>query len=340
MNTFSTFLKQHKWDVIGAAVLVLSGLLALLMPSGDISFTRMIEVIKGANDPAASLILHKVRLPRMLGGLVCGSALSVSGLLLQYAMSNELCSPGIIGINSGAGLFVLLAAIFFPGQMAARGMFAFAGALTSALFVYLIGLKAGASKTRIVLAGVAVSSLMNAGINVIVTLFPETVTDKVAFSLGGLVHIPVTQLKFSGAVTCACCLAAILLAGGLDLFPLGDETAAALGLPVEKYRFACIGVAALLAAAAVSLCGLLGFVGLIIPNVFRMLRVSSAGKKVRLCILWGSSFLIVCDLLAARLFYPYELPAGAVLSCLGAPFFIFVLMRRSRHSGKGGHRYD
>lgn len=332
--------RKYKWEIYGAAALILACLLTLFMPSSDISSGRILAVIRGANDPAASLILLKVRLPRMLGGLVCGSALAVSGLLLQYAMSNELCAPGIMGINSGAGLFVLLSALLFPGRTGAKGLFAFAGALASALFVYLIGLKAGASKTKIVLSGVAVSSLMTAGINVIVTLFPETVTDKVAFSLGGLQYVPVGQLFFSGIITAVCCVAALCQSGGLNLFPLGDETAAALGLPVKAYRFACVALASLLAAAAVSLCGLLGFVGLIIPNIFRMAGVQEAAKRIRLCILWGSAFLIFCDLLAGRLFYPYEVPAGAVLSCLGAPFFIYILMRRPRHSGMGGRRHD
>ncbi|MDO4803499.1 MAG: iron ABC transporter permease [Lachnospiraceae bacterium] len=332
MSTFTSFLGKHKWEIAGISVLIVSCLLSLFAPSEDITLGRIFSVMQGANDPTAALILNKIRLPRMFGGLVCGCALSVSGLLLQYAMSNELCAPGIMGINSGAGLFVLLSALLFPGQVGAKGAFAFAGALLSALCVYLIGLKAGASKTRIILSGVAVSSLMTAGINVIITLFPETVTDKVAFSLGGLQYIPIRQLHFSGIVTAVCCIAALIYSGGLDLFQLGDETAAALGLPVKAYRFACVGLASLLAASAVSLCGLLGFVGLIIPNVFRMLGVPGAGKRIRLCILWGSSFLILCDLLAGRLFYPYELPAGAVLSCIGAPFFILVIMRRTGHT--------
>ena len=331
MNTFSTCFRNHKWTVIGCAVLILACLLALFMPSRDLSFGRVLSVIKGTDDHSAALILYKVRFPRILGGLVCGCALSVSGLLLQYAMSNDLCAPGIMGINSGAGLFVLLSALFFPGRLGVKGIFAFAGALTSAAFVYLIAWKAGASKTRIILSGVAVSSFMTAGINVIVTLFPETVTDKVAFSLGGLQYIPIGQLLFSGIITAVCCVTAFFFSGGLDLFPLGDETAAALGLPVKAYRFACVGLASLLAAAAVSLCGLLGFVGLVIPNIFRILGVHSAAGRILLCILWGSSFLILCDLIAGRLFYPFELPAGAVLSCIGAPFFIFILLRKQTH---------
>ena len=328
MNTFRTCFRNHKWIIIGCGVLGAVCLLALFFPNRDISFGRILSAMKGADDPSAALILYKVRIPRLLGGLVCGCALSVSGLLLQYAMSNDLCAPGIMGINGGAGLFVLLSALIFPGRFGMKGIFAFVGALISSAFVYLIALKAGASKTRIILSGVAVSSFMTAGINVIVTLFPETVTDKVAFSLGGLQYIPIGQLLFSGIITAVCCMTALIFSGGLDLFPLGDETAAALGLPVKAYRFACVGLASLLAAAAVSLCGLLGFVGLIIPNIFRMLGVQSAAVRILLCILWGSSFLILCDLIAGRLFYPYELPAGAVLSCIGAPFFIFILLRK------------
>ena len=159
-----------------------------------------------------------------------------------------------------------------------------------------------------------------------------SVTDKGAFSLGGLQYIPIGQLLFSGIITAVCCVTAFFFSGGLDLFPLGDETAAALGLPVKAYRFACVGLASLLAAAAVSLCGLLGFVGLVIPNIFRMLGVKSAAGRILLCILWGSSFLILCDLIAGRLFYPFELPVGLLLSALGAPFFIFLLARRRRRS--------
>ena len=205
MSMFATCLRNHKWELIGVFALVVTSALALFMPTGDISFGRMLSMLREGNDPAAALILYKVRLPRMLGGLVCGSALSVSGLLLQYAMNNELCAPGVMGINGGAGLFVLISALLFPGQTGMKGAFAFAGALVSTTFVYLISRKAGASRTRIVLAGVAVSSLMTAGINVIVTLFPETVTDKVAFSLGGLQFIPQRQLILSGGITVICC---------------------------------------------------------------------------------------------------------------------------------------
>ena len=147
MSMFATCLRNHKWELIGVFALVVTSALALFMPTGDISFGRMLSMLREGNDPAAALILYKVRLPRMLGGLVCGSALSVSGLLLQYAMNNELCAPGVMGINGGAGLFVLISALLFPGQTGMKSAFAFAGALVATIFVYLISRKAGASRT-------------------------------------------------------------------------------------------------------------------------------------------------------------------------------------------------
>ena len=124
--------------------------------------------------------------------------------------------------------------------------------------------------------------------------------------------------------------AALLLAPGLDLLALGDETAIGLGLDVRRHRVVAIVCAATLAAAAVSVCGMLGFVGLMVPNLVRMAVRCGLRWGLPLCAIWGAVLLVTCDLLARVLFFPYELPAGLLLSLLGAPFFIMLLMRRRR----------
>lgn len=279
------------------------------------------------------LILFKIRIPRTVAALVCGAALSVSGLILQTTLNNTLASPGIIGINSGAGFFVLVVSLIFPFGAFARCLGAFAGAVLAVLIVYFISEKAGVSKTTLILAGVAVSSLMSAGIDVVITLHPEIVADKVAFNLGGFQNISISSLYFAIPVIVAGLLILIFLAGGIDLFALGDETAYGLGLNVRACRIAAILISGILAGCAVSICGLLGFVGLIIPNFVRLAGKANTRSNIFMCIILGADFLMFCDLIARFLFYPYELPVGLFLSCLGSPFFIWMLIRKKKKLG-------
>ena len=277
-------------------------------------------------------ILYFVRIPRTLGALFCGAALSAAGYLMQEALHNPLASPSIMGVNSGAGLFALLAALLFPAVTAARFLMAFLGALLSMLLVLLIARKAGYSRSVIVLSGVAVSALMSAAVNGIVTFFPSAVVDKQAFTLGGFAGLQYSGLVFAAACILPGLLAGTLLGDGIDLFALGDEVAQGLGLSVTKHRLLAMVTATVLAAAAVCIGGLIGFLGLIVPNVMRRLFPGqfAARQMLTLSSLYGSALLIAADFLARRLFYPYELPVGLLLSLLGAPFFIWMLMHRKR----------
>jgi len=306
---------------------VFLGTKALSFSDGIAAFAG---IFKGEPAGGDGIILLKLRLPRAVAAVFCGIALSVSGLLLQSALNNSLASPGIIGVNSGAGLFVLLFALILPFSFWGRTLGAMGGALISVLLVYLISIKAGVSKTTLVLAGVAVSSLMTAGIDVVITLRPEIVTDKVAFNLGGFGNMNLAGVKIAVPVIVLGVVAAFILAGGIDLFALGDEAAFGLGLNVRAYRLGAIIVSGLLAGAAVSVCGLLGFVGLIIPNVIRLFGKQKTKISIILCMIFGADFLLLCDLLARVLFFPYELPVGLFLSVLGAPFFIWMLISKKK----------
>ncbi len=333
MHTSMTFARQNKGRMLAAGGLVLVICFAMSVFAGNsaVSSGELLDALTGkGTNPSAALILFQVRIPRALAAVFCGAGLAAAGLLLQSGLGNALAAPGVMGVNAGAGLFVLLAGLIFPMSAAAREGMAFAGALISTMIVYLISKKAGLSRSTLILSGVAVSSLMTAGINAIITIRPEAVADKVAFNLGGLQNVSVSQLIFSVPVILMGLAGGLLLSGGIDLFALGDETAHGLGLNVRRCRFLTIVCAAVLAAAAVSVCGLLGFVGLIIPNLIRMISPGSCRYQIAMCTLWGSAFLLLCDTLSRLLFFPYELPAGLLLSFLGAPFFIYMLTRRKR----------
>lgn len=317
--------------VAGGLCLALAMAASLLARTGALSTAEAWHALTGAaTSSSAHLIVWGVRLPRVLAACACGVSLAVSGALLQAALDNDLASPQVMGINAGAGFFALAGTLLFPFSGVARQLMALVGALVSTLMVYLVARRAGAARTTLVLAGVAMSSLMSAGSNAIVTIWPKTVVDKLAFSLGGLTGTTVSQLTLSAPFMVAGLGAALLLAPGLDLLALGDETAIGLGLDVRRHRVVAIVCAATLAAAAVSVCGMLGFVGLMVPNLVRMAVRCGLRWGLPLCAIWGAVLLVTCDLLARVLFFPYELPAGLLLSLLGAPFFIMLLMRRRR----------
>ena len=308
---------------------VFLGTKALSFSDGVAAFGKFLRGEQAAAE-GAEMILLKLRLPRTVAVVFCGIALSVSGLLLQSALNNSLASPGIIGVNSGAGLFVLLSSLIFPFSFWGHSIGAMSGALLSVLLVYLISIKAGVSKTTLVLAGVAISSLMTAGIDIVITFRPEIVTDKVAFNLGGFGNLNLQGLKLAVPIILIGVGKAFVLAGGIDLFALGDETAFGLGLNVKACRLWTIIVSGVLAGAAVSVCGLRGFVGLIIPNIIRLFGHHNTKISIILCMVFGSDFLLLCDLLARVLFFPYELPVGLFMSILGAPFFIWMLINKRK----------
>lgn len=315
---------------LGLGVIVIFILLSIAFGGADIQPIEALKTLFSADSAEnIRIIVLRVRLPRALAAVICGAAFAVSGLLLQSALHNSLASPGIMGVNHGAALFVLLGTLFFPFSFTLREIFAFAGALFASLCVLLLSRKAGVSRTSLVLSGVAVSSLFTAGINLLIFLKPGLVTDRVAFSVGALSNIDMSRLLPVIPVVLLSLIGAYLLAGGIDLFALGDETAAGLGLNVRRHRILTVLCASLLAGSAVALCGLISFVGLIIPNIVRMTEKNTR-RSLTLSIVWGSAFLLICDFTAKLLFYPFEMPVGILLSLLGAPFFIYVLIKRRR----------
>ena len=330
INICMISLVKNKWLYVGLILLAGGCLLSLFGGTTSVKSLALFRAFffRSEADPTTVLILYRIRIPRLLAGLACGSAFALSGLLLQEALRNPLSSPGIMGIHNGAGLFALFSALVFGPWPFARGCMAFVGALCSMALVTLIGHFAGGGRSVLLLAGVSVSSLMSAGINLLITLRPESVSDKTAFQLGSLHGVQPRMLLMASLMILPGIGVAFGLSRGISLFALGDEAAHGLGLPVRRYRMMTIFASAFLSAAAVSVCGLVGFVGLIVPNLIRRLTQADMPGRMVLCLLFGSGLLVFCDVLARSLAYPYELPVGMLLSVLGAPFFIFLLIRR------------
>ena len=241
-----------------------------------------------------------------------------------------MASPNVIGVNAGAGLGALLAASLVPGAAALLPGAAFAGALAAALFIWLLAAVAGLSRTTLILAGVTVSSILTACMNTLKLLFPDAAVGSTAFLLGTLSGVTTAQLQRALPWLAAGFVLAALLAADLNVLQLGEDMAAGLGLPVARVRFAALLTAALLAGAAVSFAGLLGFVGLLAPHIARRLVGGDNRRLLPVTALASADLMLLCDVAARVLFAPFELPVGVLLSLVGGPFFLFLLLRRKR----------
>lgn len=280
-------------------------------------------------------ILRYARLPRTAACLVAGAALSASGAVLQNVLANKLASPGIIGVNAGAGLGVTLCCAFGAVHGWEVSLSAFLGSLTTVLAISVFAGKTGASRTTVILGGVALNSMLGAFSEAITVLNPNVATLTMEFRIGGFSAVSAERLLPASLLILLALLLLFTLFNELDVLTLGDESAQGVGLPAERYRILFLALAALLAGSAVSFSGLLGFLGLLIPHFVRKIAGNESRHLLPLSALAGASFLTLCDLAARMIFMPYELPVGILMSVIGGPTFVWLLLRM-----RGGHRND
>ena len=320
--------------ILGAgAFLLLSALLNICIGASGLSLSKLWEaLISGPNATAAARILWYVRFPRTLATLLAGSALAVSGAVIQKVLANQLASPGIIGVNAGAGLAVAICCAMGLYHAWAIAGFSFAGAMAATFLVVITGRKSGASRTTVVLGGVAVTACLNAMTEAIITLVPDAALSSQDFRVGGFSSIDQARLTPAMILILLGILIVLTLVNELDVLSLGDDTAKSLGLKVSLFRNSMLTLAALLAGASVSFAGILGFVGLIVPHIARSLVGNDSNHLIPFCAVFGAGFVSICDLAARMLFSPFELPTGIIMSFLGGPFFIWLLLKRKEHT--------
>ena len=273
-------------------------------------------------------IIVNLRLPRVLIAMLVGACLAASGSLLQGVMKNPLADPGIIGVTSGGGIAAIAGMLIFPEWSYMLPLIAFAGALITSLAVYLLSWDNGTSPFKIVLAGVAVNALLGAAMNAVMVMYSDRVQAVLPWLAGGLNGRSWAHLLFMLPYAAAGLLLSILAIKPANLLLLGDDASRLLGQRVELHRFALIALSSLLAGAAVSVAGLVGFVGLVVPHAVRMLAGEDYRFLLPLSILWGAALVLFADIAARSWFDPIELPVGVLLAGLGAPFFLYLLKKR------------
>ena len=311
--------------ILLGALLMTATLFSLCAGASGLSLMEAI-----LQDGAARRILLYIRLPRTAAAILSGAALACAGAIIQGVLGNPLAGPNIIGVNAGAGFITLLASWLFPMSTGMLPMASFAGAFLTSLLILLLVQRTNASRLTVVLAGVAVSAILSAGTDLITTIEPEVTLGLTAFRIGGFSGVSAGRVYGAAGYILPGLICAGLLSKRLDVLCLGDEVAQSVGMKVKSTRTVLLLLASLLAGAAVSFSGLVGFVGLMSPHMVRRITGSDHKRLLPLSMLTGACMMLICDTIARTAFSPYELPVGILLSVIGGPFFLLMLLRGGR----------
>ena len=302
--------------------------------SVEIPFKTAWESLIFSNqDKTTEAIVHNLRLPRILIATFAGMALAASGCVLQSVVRNPMADPGIIGVSSGASFVTILIMMVLPQLTNFIPLFSFVGAIVACLIINMLAFTNGEIlPTRLVLAGVAVNAIFGAGTSIISVLNSEKLGSVIMWMNGSLVGSTWTDANLMLPYVAVGLVLSIVAIPTANILQLGDDTAKSLGVNLTRSRLLLIGLAAYLAGVTVSFVGIIGFVGLVIPRISRMLVSSDYKFMLPLSIILGGLLVLVADTCARTLFIPIELPVGSLISLVGGPFFIYLL-RNSRRLG-------
>lgn len=328
----------HDRDARGAlviasllTVLALLALASLHLGLRHYAPWQVFDAVFGDGQGADALIIRTLRLPRTVNALIVGAALAVSGLLMQSATRNPLAAPGVLGVNAGAALAVVLGlAAFGIASLSALAGLAALGAVGATALVFGIALSAGSSfsPVHVLLAGVTVAALL-ASFTQIVLVTDESTMESLLFWLaGGFADRPLMLLAIAAPFIGIAFLAVIPMTRALDALMTDDASAQALGVPVVRIRLTALGLAAILAGLSVSVAGPVVFIGLIAPHIARRLGVRGHAQMVPAAALVGATLAVAADIAARYVVSPGEAPVGAVLALIGVP--VLVVLLRSR----------
>ena len=286
---------------------------------------------------ATEVILFQLRLPRVALAVVVGLALATSGALFQGLFRNPLADPAIIGVSSGAALGAIVVIVLGGGAVLGGlgvSVAAFTGALLTAFFVYRLA-RVGPTVhvATLLLAGIAVAAIISAVMSLVMSFAGEEIRSIYFWLLGGLSARGWTAVEVVAPLVALGVLGSFVLIRDLNIVALGEERAAQLGVDLDGFKWRVVALGALLAGAAVSVSGVIGFVGLMTPHLLRLIVGADHRRLLPAVLLAGPMFLVLADLVSRVALAPQELPLGAVTALVGGPFFLLLLRRERRRAG-------
>lgn len=336
-----TKLKKLKNTTIIAAlafILASAVVFSVVQGSVDISLKTLAKILTGRTSgikPGTVFIVSNIRLPRIMVSIFVGMSLAVIGTVFQAVFRNPMADPYVMGVSSGAALGATIGIAFglgasFAGLGAISGL-ALVGAIFSMTLVYLLAYNSGRiTTTGILLAGVVVSFVISSLISLIMILNSDKIEGIVMWTMGSFNGASWSHVKFLAAPSIISCIYLITSYRDLNAMSLSEDEAKSLGVNVERNKTLFLIVSSLLAALAVSVSGIIGFVGLVVPHFFRM--IVGANHKILLptSMLGGAGFMLICDTIARSFVLGFEPPVGIITALVGGPFFLVLLKKRGR----------
>jgi iron complex transport system permease protein len=336
-----------RWLVAGLAAVVLASIAGLAIGPVAINpfgaAAELLNLLPGVDihsglSPQEAAIITELRLPRVVLGLLVGAMLALAGGCYQGVFRNPLADPYLLGVAAGAGLGATTAVVIAVAagtsgkQSGLVPPLAFVGAMLAVALTYVLGVSGGRQRTPVtlILAGVAVAAFLTAIQTFQLQQHAQTIREVYSFILGSLATSGWGQVRLVLPYAIVSALVVLLHRRELDVLSVGDDEAASLGLHPQRSRYALIAAASIGTAAAVSVAGLIGFVGIIVPHTIRLMAGASYRVILPLSLLFGAAFLVLCDLGARTLAAPSEIPLGVITAFLGAPFFVIVLRAAGR----------
>ena len=334
--------------VVTFGLLALAGAIVLSIALGSVSVNPLIilrtllsalGLNMGALDPAQTVVILSIRLPRVVAAILAGGGLAVAGTVMQGLFRNPLAEPGILGVSAGASLGALIAIVGGTAAFFILPVFAFIGAMVAVSVILGVAM-AGGGRTRavtLIMSGLAVSAIFGALTSLTLTLSSQyQVASYIFWTMGGLANRRWEHVVALLLPVCLTILIIIIKARDLDILLLGDEEARALGVPPTSTRFWMIILASICTASIVSVTGPIGFVGLIIPHIMRLLVGPAHRVLVIASAFGGAVFLLLCDLLTRLVAWPTgaEVSVGVITALVGAPYFLYLMFRAAKGGGQ------
>ena len=332
-------IKQNRFIITISILALLTIILFIISLNMGVVRIAPIDVFRtliGNGTARDSLVLVDFRLPRMILALIIGAGLAVSGAILQGVSKNELADPGILGINSGAGFFVILFIFFFQGSMNSittmgiflMPLFALAGAIIAAFMIYILAWKKGIDPVRLILVGIGVNSGFGAAIIIFqLKMNPQDFMQAAVWLSGDIWGANWKMVGVLAPLILLLLPFAFYKAHSLNILNLGDQVATGLGIRVEKERRILLLAAVALAGFSVAAGGGIAFLGLVAPHIARRLIGPKHQFLLPVTALLGSLLLLLADTLGKNLLAPTQIPVGIVVAIFSAPYFIYLLMK-------------
>ena len=322
-------------SVIVLLVCILCGLtlISVSIGSARYSLNEVITNLFAEGDNNIKIIIYNLRLPRIICAILIGAALSVGGALLQAVMRNPLADPGTIGVSAGASTVVTTVLLVFPGMTTAVPIFAFVGAAFACALIYILAWKDGVDPVRIILSGVAINSVLGGYTGFLQMLHSDNLQGVLGFLNGSLAGRSWGDVRILVIYVTIGLILALFCIKSANALQLGDEMAKNLGINVNLNRIALSAVAAFLAAATVSVAGMIGFVGLVVPHIARMIVGSDYKIMVPTSMLLGAVVLLFADTLGRTIVPGMDIPVGTIMAISGGPFFLYMLRKKGKISG-------